>query len=358
MFCRMATRLKEEIREKKSICDVVYLKDARDKAHNESALPLELVELIAKHINDVLVYLHFRASNKFFRLAAPPIQWRSSSSMSRFDDRSMCPLFVFSKDNVFTFVNPKHGLEYKYMVNFPRDQGWSLNSEDWSLNLEICYSKDGWLLLVLVNKSFQVFFNPFTKQVLRFPYWHREIRNTGCFGMSHSPTSSQCVTVELDKELSILSVATGYAHHLWDASYGRFTFEDKEFTLYNVSPAFHNGLFYFLSTTGKLAVVQATREKYSWKVLEEPQAPCSTYFNNFLVECDGNLLSVFESPLANGVQVFKLNESTMTWIKVKSLRNHMLFVGKTSFSAVANIPGMENKIYFPRFYGQSLCFIL
>ncbi|KAL5097265.1 hypothetical protein RYX36_001592 [Vicia faba] len=338
----MTTTLKEEIREKKNLCD---------KAHNEYALPIELLEVIAKHINDVLDYLSFRATNKFLRLAAPPIQWRSSSSMSmsRFDDRSMCPLLVFSKDKVFTFVSPKHGLEYKYIKKFPQDEVWSLNSE-------ICCSKDGWLLLVSVDGTFKVFFNPFTKQVLSFPFWGTGTRNTRCFGMSHSPTSFQCVTLEFVKGFSVSSLTKGYVHHLLEGRNGIFTFEDKEFTLRNVSPAFHNGLFYFLSKTGKLAVVQATRENYSWKVLEELQAPCSSYLNNFLVECDGNLLSVFECPLPNGVQVFKLNESTMTWIKVESLKNHMLFVGKTSFSAVANIPGMENKIYFPRFYGQNLVF--
>jgi hypothetical protein len=46
----------------------------------------------------------------------------------------------------------------------------------------------------------------------------------------------------------------------------------------------------------------------------------------------------------------------MTWMKVKSLKNHMIFVGKTSFSALANISGMENKIYFNRFYGQNVVF--
>jgi hypothetical protein len=97
-------------------------------------------------------------------------------------------------------------------------------------------------------------------------------------------------------------------------------------------------------------------EKISWKILEKPQAPCRSHFNNFLVECDGNLLSIFENPFAKEVQVFKLNEDTMTWMTVKSLKNHMLFIGKSSFSAVANIPGMENKIYFNRFYGQSVVF--
>ncbi|WJX09208.1 hypothetical protein P8452_00064 [Trifolium repens] len=144
-----ALRKEHQIEEKKSICDVVYLKEgAGDKAHKEYALPVDMVETIAKYIDDVVDYLHFRASYKFFRLGAPPIQWRSSSmSMSRFDDLSMCPLFVFSmKDKAFTFVHPKHGLEYKNMINFPEGEHWNSYSE-------ICCSKDGWLLLVAVYQG-------------------------------------------------------------------------------------------------------------------------------------------------------------------------------------------------------------
>ncbi|CAJ2658561.1 unnamed protein product [Trifolium pratense] len=312
-----------------------------------------MVEVIAKYIDDVLDYLHFRATNKIFRLSAPPIQSRSSSSssssmLSRFDDLSMCPLFVFlEKDKVFTFVHPKHGLEYKNIINFPEGQHWNLDSE-------ICYSKDGWLLLVAVNKSFQVFFNPFTKEVLPLPFGNKQIINIRCFGMSHSPTSSKCVTVELNKKSADFTRA--YVHLLREDDLYLIRYKDKDFSLYNISPAFHNGLFYFLSITGKLGVIEVTREQISWKILEKLQAPCSSHFNNFLVECDGNLLSVFERDFAKGVQVFKLNEDTMTWMEVKSLKNHMLFVGKTSFSAVANIPGMENKIYFNRFYGKSVVF--
>ncbi|KAK2393919.1 hypothetical protein QL285_055815 [Trifolium repens] len=352
----MTDTLKEEIgkshqiREKESICSVVHLKDAGDKAHTKFALPLDVVEVIAKHISDVLDYFQFRASNKLLRLAAPQIQWRSSSfmSMSRFDDLSMCPLFVFSeKDKVFTFVHPKHGLDYKNIINFPQGEQWNLNSQ-------ICCSKDSWLFLVAVNTRFQVFFNPFTKQVLQLPFG--QIRNIRCFGMSHSPTSSRCVIVELVKDLSIINpIATAYINFR-GGNYRLFTFDSGKFPHYNTNPAFHNGLFYFLSKTGELAVIEVTRENIRWKVLEELQAPCNTCFNNFLVGCDDNLLSVFESPFAKGVQVFKLNKSTMKWMKVESLKNHMLFVGKTSFSVVANIPGMENKIYFPRFYRKSIVF--
>ncbi|MCI10887.1 F-box protein, partial [Trifolium medium] len=172
----MTDTLKEEIgkshqiREKESICNADYLKDAGNKVHTKYAVHLDVVEVIAKHITDVLDYLQFRASNKLFRLAAPRIQWRSSSSMSmsRFDDLSMCPLFVFlEKDKVFNFVHPKHGLDYKNIINFPQ--------------------------------GFQVFFNPFTKEVLQLPFWNKQIWHIRCFGMSDSPTSSECVIVELAK---------------------------------------------------------------------------------------------------------------------------------------------------------------
>ena len=338
----MTSTLKEETekarqtREKESVCDAVKSKDAVLKAHDESALPLDVVEVIAKYLNNVLDYLHFRASNNLFRLAAPPIQWRSSSmSMSRFDDLSMSPLFVFSAtEKDFTFVHPKHGLAYKYIINWP--QGWYSYSE-------ICCSKDGW-----ISNKFQFFYNPFTKKLLSHPRlrYRKEIKNTRCFGMSHSPTSSECIAVELDREVKVHDPFNG-AVILYDC---------REFPVYNISPVFHNGLFYCLSMKGKLGVIEATREKINWKEIEGPQAPYNKHFNNFLVECDGNLLAVLESSLGKGVRVFKLDESTMTWMKVESLQNHMLFVGKTSFSAVANIPGMENKIYFSRFYGQNVVF--
>ncbi|CAJ2658520.1 unnamed protein product [Trifolium pratense] len=265
-----------------NLCNVVYLMDGGDKVH-KYALPLDVVEVIAKHIKNVLDYLQFRASNKLFRLSAPQIQWRSysSMSMSRFNDISMCPLFVFSeKNSVFTFVHPKHGLDYKNFINFPQGERWNLDSE-------ICCSKEGWLFLVAVNTGFQVFFNPFTKEVLPLPLENKVIWNIRCFGMSDSPTSSECVIVELVyKDLSFISkpIATSYINFL-ERDYINLTFESRKFPPYNTNPAFHNGSFYFLSITGKLAVIEVIRGNIRWKVLEGLQSPCSTCFNNFLVEC-------------------------------------------------------------------------
>ncbi|KAK2447570.1 hypothetical protein QL285_006913 [Trifolium repens] len=253
---RMTSTLKEQIgkahqvRGRECICDVVHSKATEDKAHILS-FPQDVIEEIAKHINNVLDYLHFRASNKLLRLVAPPIKWRSSSSMSmsRFDDLSMCPLFVLSeKGKVFTFVHPKHGLEYKNIIKFPQDQ-------DGIWNVEICCSKDGWLLLTAVNQEYQVFFNPFTKEVLPL---HKPIWNIKCFGMSHSPTSYKCVIVELNERYERSTIRTAFLHYLSKGRCRLIKYEDEKFPIFNVGPTFHNGIFYFLNITGNLAVMEVT----------------------------------------------------------------------------------------------------
>ncbi|CAJ2639928.1 unnamed protein product [Trifolium pratense] len=311
----------------------------------ESALSLDVFGVIAKHLS-VFDYLSFRATDKLFRLTAPPIQWNDISKL-RFDDHSLCPLLVsLNKYNVFEFVHPKHGLKYKYTIKLPKVRG---NAND----CEICYSKDGWLLLAMNKNYSALFFNPFTKKVMPFQKGLHDIKSSECFGFSQCPTSYKCVIVDFDLECPHITLIN---EDTWfDSSY---FFKYSHSSLNNKNPTFHNGSFYFLSNKGMLGVINLREENFpSWKEFKDLQSPCTKYsINNFLVECNGNLLSVFEGPLGKWVQVFKFNENTMTWTKVESLGNYMLFVGKTSFSAVTNIQGMENKIYFPRFYDQSIVF--
>jgi len=367
MLCRMTADILEEkrgnskTREKESICGSIHLNEKDDTTTNDYELSLDVVGVIAKRLN-VFDYLHFRATNKHFRIGAPPVQWRSYNDISvlRFDDHSLCPLLVFlDKDNVFTFVHPKHGLKYKYTIKLPKVnflEGKAYDDVHLNSDCEICYSKEGWLLLTR-NSNCSFFFNPFTKEVIPFEYEPITIRSGKCVGFSHCPTSYKCVIVDFDENalfhhktpiFRLLDYETRY-----DSS---FYFQHGYLSLGNKSPTFHNGSFFYLSNKGMLGVIKLTEDGASWKEFKELQSPCTGFINNFLVECNGNQLSIFEGPFGKWVRVFKLNESTMTWTKVESLGNHMLFVGNTSFSAVANIPGMENKIYFPRFYGQSILF--
>jgi hypothetical protein len=349
-------RQKAKTRVKESICGTIHLNEKGDTTTDECELPFDLVRMIAEYLY-AFDYLHFRATNRFFRLAAPPVQWNVMSMLWFDHDHSvLCPLLVFlDMDNVFTFVHPKLGLKNKYSIKLPK-----INFiEDNENACEICYSKDGWLLLATKKCSF--FFNPFTKKVIPFEYGPITIRSAKCLGFSNCPNSYKCVIVDFDEskpfhEKTPIFRLIDSDLTLYDRS---FRFQHDYFSLYNKSPTFHNGTFYFLSNKGTLGYIKlgVGGEGPIWKELKGcPQSPCTDSINNFLVECNGNQLAVFEGPFCKWVRVFKFNESTKTWTKVESLGDHMLFVGNTSFSAKAKLPGMENKIYFPRFYGQSIVF--
>ena len=63
---------------------------------------------------------------------------------------------------------------------------------------------------------------------------------------------------------------------------------------------------------------------------------------------------MFVGKFEKRVRVFRLDRFKREWNKVKSLRNYMIFVsGSSSVATMATTPGMENKIYFPRFCGQT-----
>ena len=137
---------------------------------------------------------------------------------------------------------------------------------------------------------------------------------------------------------------------MWEFEYTNFSFDCN-------SPVFYKGAFYYLGKEGNLGILKSNNEEHSFEVLTKPKPPCNGNFQKFLVECNGELLSIFVAPFGKCVRVFKLNESIMTWVRFENLGNYMLFVSHTSsMSAIAKSPGMENKIYFPRFYGESIVF--
>jgi len=210
-----------------------------------------------------------------------------------------------------------------------------------------------------MKTNFSFFFNPFTKQMIPFKYGPITIRSPKCVGFSHCPKSYKCVIAGFEESEPLQDKTLNFTLIDSDTRFDS-SFDSDYFSVYNRSPTFHNGSFSFLSNKGMLGVMKLKEEEgeigASWKEFSEPQSPCTDSINTYIVECNGNQLSVFEGPFGEWVRVFKLNESTMRWNIVENLGNDMLFVGNTSFSAKANIPGMENKIYLPRFYSRSIVF--
>lgn len=111
---------------------------------------------------------------------------------------------------------------------------------------------------------------------------------------------------------------------------------------------------------GELGRLSRAGSVYIWEIIisQPPESSLSHIKGRglcrFLVECDNNLLSVVMDELGEWVQVFKLNQQTQNkWEKVDTLKDYMIFCGMESLSVRAEISGMENKIYFPRFRGAN-----
>lgn len=78
------------------------------------------------------------------------------------------------------------------------------------------------------------------------------------------------------------------------------------------SPVFYKEAFYFLGRERNLGILKLNDEETSFKVLTKPKPPCNGNLQKFLVECNGELLSVFVAPFGKWIRVFNLNESKMT----------------------------------------------
>ncbi|KAL5718358.1 hypothetical protein ACHQM5_011268 [Ranunculus cassubicifolius] len=129
------------------------------------------------------------------------------------------------------------------------------------------------------------------------------------------------------------------------------------------NPVSHDGVFYSLSKDGKLGIFnpKESNEEDMWKVytnLSVPHAggtslltlaPINT--RNFIVECDGEILSVFVGHMGSPVHVYKLDRSngSVKWIEEESLGDKVMFLSHgSSVLVAAGLKGAENRIYFPR----------
>ncbi|XVF03811.1 hypothetical protein REPUB_Repub05bG0025100 [Reevesia pubescens] len=232
---------------------------------------------------------------------------------------------------------------------------------DWNkaLNdLEIDPSLSPWLIFFekKCDADSTFLFNLFTKQIIPFPTAKFPLNTSANYiGFSCYPTQSDCLVVVivqiLNREFDLYLTRTGGERWV-DVDE---LHDEIEFIFFDNSLVFYKGAFYCLGNGGNLGVLEFIDDEVTWKVLSKLTRPYNlSYHQNFLVECKGELLSVFVGKFGKEFHVFRLNDSSMEWIKVESLGNYMIFIShSSSFATMATSHLMENKIYFPRFCGQS-----
>lgn len=296
-------------------------------------LPSDMIPLISKYLH-LFDYLNLRASCKTFHSTVPLDQWRENKPL---------PLFMFSKnDNALCELRDPCRNDSYYVVI----------SHTPAVPTGIEFSKDGWLVLCTEGESL-MFFNPFMRVKGEFPpyeYTH----DFASLGFPTCPTSSDCVTVGIHnvyaEMFSLRFEDETWQQHLLDHG-------DGDFQPSPYSPGYHKESFYFLDRFGYLGVFKLVLSEASWKIYDRPQTYDDLLHSCHLVECDGELLSVFIGEVGSWVQVFRFNHLKNNWVELKRLDNHILFIGhRSSFSAIARESQMGNRIYIPWRKGNDIVF--
>ncbi|PIA35773.1 hypothetical protein AQUCO_03500262v1 [Aquilegia coerulea] len=312
-------------------------------------LPTELLELILSFIflGDCI---HFRLTCKSWLSLTPPL--RSNCHLKKFgsEPQQLPWLMSFPGSNKCD-CNLYHPIySDAYTMNIPELAGAIVRNV-----------KYGWLLMSHGETSFFCF-NPLTREIIKLPDMEVSLLLAG-ISFSSAPTSSDFVVIAYvasDMFVYRRGAETWSSHFLLD--------NEWEFSLSLCNPVFHDGVFYCLSKNGRLGLFdpKEINEESQWRVFPEStvfsHSLDSTYMKSirsFIVEDDGEILSVFVGLQGKPIWVYKLDLSKMEWTKVDSLGNKVLFLSHTA-SILVSVPagskGIENRIYFPRFHGNDTPF--
>ncbi|PIA35774.1 hypothetical protein AQUCO_03500263v1 [Aquilegia coerulea] len=309
-------------------------------------LPTELLELIFSFtfLGDCI---HFRLTCKSCLSITPPLQ--SNRLLNKFlsEPRQLPWLMSLPKSNVCNLYHPIYS--DAYTMNVPELAGATIRS-----------AKYGWLLMSRGNACF-FFFNPSTMEIIKLPN-SRPLHIAG-ISFSSAPTSSDFVVIAYVATIMLVyrrDKETWSFHFILDKKW--------EFSQSLCNPVFHDGVFYCLSKNGRLGLFDPMEinEESRWRVFPESAVFAhsldSSYMlsiRSFIVEDDGEILSVFVGLQGKPIRVYKLDLSKMKWTEVDSLGNKVLFLSHTA-SILVSVPagskGIQNRIYFPRFHGHDTVF--
>ncbi|KAK3040589.1 hypothetical protein RJ639_029035 [Escallonia herrerae] len=195
------------------------------------------------------------------------------------------------------------------------------------------------------------FYNPFTRAKVELPDLPQGYNRFRVMTFTAPPTSSDCavfgVNPLFDEIVCISTIVRG------EGSWNVYIFHNNVPMFPSpCNPVFCNGLLYCLGRDGKLGVFDG--EEGKWTVLEKPEkAPFDSVYENFLMKCEEDIMSFFvgKEGFKRGarISVLRLDRLKMEWQEIKELGDKMLFLSdSTCLSATSHIPGMENKIYFPK----------
>ncbi|KAJ4812715.1 F-box protein family-like [Rhynchospora pubera] len=220
----------------------------------------------------------------------------------------------------------------------------------------LLFSKDGWIL-ALKGFNLLCLMNPFTNDFHHLPILEDDYSYNGIAFSCPPKNTSNCMV------LAIFSPPRGdftriIAWHYGQEEWFEMQFDnDLPFSGTDNNPVFFNGEFYCLGRRGNLGVFNP--ENKEWRVLDKPspihsEAPDIGTEHCYLLECDGELISVFRAFNMKYVRVFKLDRSNMAWNLLEDIGDVTLFLDNRT-SIARNLPrkSFGNKVFLPRLHDES-----
>ncbi|PPS04739.1 hypothetical protein GOBAR_AA15929 [Gossypium barbadense] len=217
------------------------------------------------------------------------------------------------------------------------------------IDARIFFSNYGWLLMCQDTRLF--FFHPFTNQRIDLPNIQRHtLEEYGRMCFSTPPTSPNCMVFGILDDSPTVSDVT--IIHRGESSWPNIRYKTNNVRFYTShgNPVFYKGAFYCLGIDGKLGIFDPSkRGRRCWKIIDKLKHPCDSIQENFLVESNGELISICMGHIGEYVRVFRLNyHYEIRWEEVQNLGDEMIFASRTG-SMCLRTHSMGNTIYFPNF---------
>ncbi|KAK6114973.1 hypothetical protein DH2020_007242 [Rehmannia glutinosa] len=253
-------------------------------------------------------------------------------------------------------------LRSKHMWNFYQYNSFFCMSFPELKNAEIRCSKYGWLLMSGYDNSL-FFFDPFNNVKIELPCKLHFGYTTVCF--FHPPTSLYCIIVGIaienfDKVMKICMLKHGEDE--WEINKCRLK---NEFLVSRGAPVLHRGLLYFLDVKGNIVTFNLSkcdvckpRFVLKFRCLKRRRLG-NKIKEHFLFKIKGEeaLFVVFLLHEERKVNMYRLLEPEMKWERVEDIGDKVLYLSHaSSFGVTAYLKSMGNRIYFPRFHGDSAVF--
>ncbi|KAF8405484.1 hypothetical protein HHK36_010391 [Tetracentron sinense] len=338
-----------------------------------SRLPRDLLEMIANRLTIYIDYLRFRAVSQ---------DWRSS--VSKVPNRLTCqPPWLM-------LPNSRRRETHRSFFSLSENKVYHLELPEASFRRRCCGSSQGWLVLAEESPAIRLL-NPLTRTQIQLPplssfpnvlnfsisrigreylllnssghrYYHnlREMRDLFLKKviLSSSPSSADgdYIVMAILNETGLLAFCRK-GDLLWTVM--------AEALPYYEDVIYYKGLFYAVDKHGRVAICDVHSLSSMVTIIEPTLLSSGDIL--YLVNSSGEILLVsryLEPGHAAAAEfyktcrfeVFKLDPSRLKWDEVKSLDDHMLFLGKNSSLSLlaSDFSGFKgNCIYFTDDYTEA-----